>query len=197
MGHPEWSPDGSEIVLFAGATNAPQIYILRADGTAPRAVTQRVAQNLDPSWSPDGQSILFIGCPGSVCPYTSYEVYRIGRDGTGEVRLTHDLSRDHDPYFSPDGTRIAWLRLGANWGISSMAADGSDQRTVVSDLNINSKPAWAVDGSWIYFHRTPVGRIGFNVFRIRPDGTELRELIPRPLIGFGPYDNEYPIHGLH
>jgi Tol biopolymer transport system component len=196
LGHPEWSPDGSEIVVFAGATNAPQIYVLRSDGTAPRAVTQRVGQNLDPSWSPDGQSILFIGCPGSICPHTSYEVYRIGRDGTGEVRLTNDLSRDHDPYFSPDGTRIAWLRLGANWGISSMAADGSDQRKVISDLNINSKPAWAVDGSWIYFHRTPVGRIGFNVFRIRPDGTELRELVPRPLLGFGPYDNEYPIHGL-
>lgn len=195
IGHPEWSPDGTEIVLFAGKLRAPQIYILDADGTSPRAVTNRVGQNLDPSWSPDGQSILFVGCPGSICPHTSYEIYRIRRDGTGETRLTNDVFRDHDPYYSPDGSRIAWLRLGLNWGISSMAADGSDQRGVISDLSINSKPAWAVDGSWIYFHRTSLGRLGFNVFRIRPDGTGMQELISRPLIGFGPYDNEYPVHG--
>jgi Tol biopolymer transport system component len=186
LGHPEWSPDGSEIVLFAGATNAPQIYVVRADGTSPRAVTQRVGQNLDPSWSPDGQSILFIGCPGSICPHTSYEVYRIGRDGTGEVRLTNDLSRDHDPYFSPDGKTIAFLSQTAaadelhaagTWNIRLMGVDGHGVRFLTEDEHINSKPAWSPDGREIYFHRLVYGRgDGFQVWALDVATGAMREI---------------------
>jgi len=196
LGHPEWSPDGRRLVVFGGTRKSPQVFTLSADGGDPRQVTQRPGQNLDPSWSPDGRSILFVGCPPGLCTPAQYEVYRIGADGSGETRLTDDLQRDHDPYYSPDGTQIAWLRLAANWSLFAMSADGSDQRGVVSGGHINSKPAWDADGSWLYFHRTSLGRTGFSLFKVRPDGSELTELVPRPVIAFGPYDDEYPVHSL-
>jgi Tol biopolymer transport system component len=198
-GHPEWSPDGTKLVMIGGPSSNSQIYITSSDGTGPVRLTSdgavglRPGTNVDPSWSPDGAKILFIGCPMAACTSVQYEVYRINRDGTGEARLTSDLSQDNDPYYSPDGTSIAWLRNALNlkvagWGIYLMNGDGSGQHAVIDDGEINSKPGWFNDGSTIYFHRTIVLGHPFNVWRINPDGTGLAEVItPEPS-----YANEYP-----
>lgn len=192
LGHPEWSPGGDEIVVFAGTSGNPQIWITDDDGGAARRVTDRAGQNLDPSWAPDGRSVLFVGCPSKVCQPNAYEVYSINVDGTGERRLTVDTARDHDPYFSPDGSTIAWLRLGLTWSIFSMEPDGTDQRRVVGDLVVNSKPAWSTDSAWILFHRLGTGRSAYTVWRIRPNGTGLVELPRRGPVYLGPAE-EYPV----
>jgi Tol biopolymer transport system component len=193
QGHAEWSPDGSHIALFAGTNANPQIWVVDSSGGNPRQVTNRVAQNLDPSWAPDGASLLFVGCPGSVCPQTSYEVYRINVDGSGLQRLTNDLSRDQDPYFSPDGTTIAWLRLGLDWSIFKMKPDGSQMQPVIQDLQVNSKPGWSLDSSWIFFHRQSLpSSTTFKIWKIHPDGTGLAQ-VPQTNLSFAPPD-EYPVN---
>jgi len=80
------------------------------------------------------------------------------------------------------------------WSIQRMDPDGTNERVVIDDGSINSKPGWSLDGSWIYFHRWGLGRTLFNVFKVRPDGSGLTELDPRPAIGFGEYDNEFPVN---
>ena len=207
--HPEWSPDGRRIALAAGSTSNPQIYLVDADGTKPVRLTSngrggnRGGTNIDPSWKPDGEHLLFIGCPRAWCLRKDYEVYRIRRDGTQETRLTFNDKPDFDPYYSPDTTgfpgtgTIAWLENTGSithWSIRRMHADGSNIGTVIDDGGINSKPAWSLDSRYIYFHRLPPKTPGlFNVWRIRPDGSGLEELIvPRPA-----YVNEYPVTGLN
>jgi Tol biopolymer transport system component len=198
-GHPEWSPDGTKLAMIGGPQSNSQIYITNADGTTPVRVTSngaggnRPGTNVDPSWSPDGSRILFVGCPISICFSAQFEVYRVNADGTGETRLTNDLSQDNDPYYSPDGTNVAWLRNTSNgkavaWGIYMMNADGTNKHAVIDDGEVNSKPGWLRDGSAIYFHRTLVVGRPFNIWKIRPDGTGLTEVItPEPA-----YANEYP-----
>jgi TolB protein len=197
-GHAEWSPDGTRLVMFGGPRHSPQIFVTAADGSNPVAVTARPGTNLDPSWSPDGASILFVGCPSAVCMPSNYEVYRMSAAPASPSktyeRLTVDGARDHDPYYSPDGSTIAWLRLALTWGIVRMPATGGSPQPVINDVAVSSKPGWSLDSQWIYFHRLALGRSSFNIFKIRPDGTGLTELEPRPLIGFGPYANEYPVN---
>ena len=205
--HPEWSPDGRQIALVGGSTSNPQIFLVDAQGRNPFRLTRnarggnRGGTNIDPSWRPDGEYLLFIGCPRAWCLRSSYEVYRIRKDGSEETRLTFNDKPDYDPYYSPDtsgtGGTIAWLENTGgllHWSIRRMNTDGNQVRTVIDDGGINSKPAWSIDSQWIYFHRLPPGIAGnFNVWRIRPDGSGLEELIlPRPA-----YVNEYPVHGLH
>jgi Tol biopolymer transport system component len=191
-------------VTIGGARHNSQIYLVNPDGGAPVRVTHddkggpRGGTNIDPSWHPDGKYLLFIGCPASFCVASSYEVYRINIDGSGETRLTNDEFADYDPYYAPSGREIAWLRRidATRFAIYRMHADDRDQRAVIDDGGINSKPAWRIDGAAIVFHRipphSPRGSV-FNIWQVGPDGKGLTEIIkPRPS-----YSNEYPEPGMH
>jgi len=195
QGHAEWSPDGTKIVTMGGPSSNSQVYILNVDGTNPFNVTNgRGGMNIDPSWSPNGTNLLFIGCPIFICFVQNYEVYSVNADRSGLIRLTNDSTRDHDPYFSPDGSTITWLRNpggGTVWSIFKMNPDGSGQAAVINDGAVNSKPEWAFNSTTIWFHRIPSGGSYFNIWKVSKSGTRLVEVIlPRPA-----YNNEFPDRG--
>ena len=205
QGHAEWSPDGTQLVMFGGNRSRPQIQLTDTLGQHPHAITDRGGSNVDPSWSPDGRTIVFVGCPGSFCTPSSHEIYTVPAAGGQVTRLTHDGIEDNDPYFSHDGTQLAWLsKVSGNllsvgvWDIRIMpvtqegnqvvAASTAAPRRLVDDRNINSKPAWSLDDHTIYFHRAVAGLThGFQVWAIGVDGTGLHELTT----GQGG-SNEYP-----
>lgn len=188
QGHAEWSPDGSELVMFGGSRQQPQIHVTTATGRHLRQVTERKGVSLDPSWSPDGRSIVFVGCPRAVCGPRDYEVYTVDAVSVqaGEAqRVTDDDLRDQDPYFSPDGHSLAWLTQTSTsgtpvgtWNIRVADPDGSGLRRLTNDDGkVNSKPEWSRDGSLIYFHRMDFPRsMRFSVWVIRPDGTGRHEV---------------------
>lgn len=185
QGHVEWSPDGTQLVMFGGSKTNPQIFVTTITGASPRAVTDRGGTNIDPSFAPDGESIVFVGCPGRVCFPDDYELYSVSVDGGAATRLTDDDLRDHDPYYAPDGSQIAWLTQtstdglhpGGAWNIRIADPEFTEIRRVTDDRNINSKPEWSHDGSTIYFHRLDVRNAEvFSVFAIDVDGTNLREV---------------------
>ncbi|MGZ4708739.1 MAG: TolB family protein [Acidimicrobiales bacterium] len=201
QGHAEWSPDGTRLVMFGGPATSPQLQVTAADGTGVtthRDASVAGASVLDPEWGRPG--LTYVSCPTRVCKDTAFEIYRSDPDGGDPRRLTDDDVTDNDPSWSPDGTRIAWLRKTGTrdeplapgapiWAIYLMGADGSDQRAVIDDGNINSKPAWSTDGSTIYFHRLVYGgEKGFQIWRIAPDGTGLTEIS-----GGQGGSNEFPV----
>jgi Tol biopolymer transport system component len=204
QGHGEWSPDGRRIAMFGSAGSALEIFVTDASGKNPVQFTNRGGVNTDVSWSPDGSKLLFNGCPGTPCAPANYEIYVMPAVALGAAtRLTSNGLADYDAYFSPDGSRIAWLvnvdpakfpvgggrSLGA-WAIRIANADGSNASDLINDGNINSKPAWSLDGRSIYFHRMeldPLVEGKFGVFRINPDKTGLTRLTA---VGTG--TNEHP-----
>ena len=91
-------------------------------------------------------------------------------DGSGVTALTNNEVRDEEPEWSPDGSRLAFTSArvqpppnfnccGVGPGdIYSMAADGTDVRTLVTDGGLDAAPAWSPDGTKIAFastRRTP------------------------------------------
>lgn len=198
QGHGEWSPDGSKIAMFGSAGAALEIFVTDANGKNPVQYTSRGGVNTDVSWSPDGTKLLFNGCPSAAtCAPANYEIYVM--DATplsAATPITNDGLADYDPYFSPDGTKIAWLvnvdptanvipltitALG-RWAIRIADADTggdiSNASYLIDDGNINSKPAWSLDGQTIFFHRMVPPDYRFRVFSIQPNGTGLTELTP-------------------
>ena len=181
QGHVEWAPDGGSLTLFGGEAVNPQVWLAEPTGALRRPITDRPGTNIDPSFAPDGRSVVFIGCPSATCHPADYEVYRIPVEGGEATRLTNDRRRDHDPALSPDGTTLAWLTHfgGTTWDIRTAAADGTGPRRLLRDSATTSRPEWSRDGSLVYFHRFVIGTAGgFGIFSIRPDGTGLRALTP-------------------
>jgi len=74
-----------------------------------------------------------------------FQIYSMNPDGSGVVRLTYSGVDEFDPLWSPDASRITFGRCYADHcDIVVMDADGSDQRTVLS----NGFPgAWSPDGN--------------------------------------------------
>ncbi len=197
QGHADWSPDGHRLVMFGGAKLNTQLFITDDEGQHPQQLTRRPAMNLDPSWSPDGEAIAFVGCAGVICFEKDYEIFTIPASGGNAKQLTSNAIRDHDPYFSPDGQRIAWIaetqpnaiKPGVgSWNIFVMNRDGSDQHRVTNDREINSVPRWSPDGTALYFHRfEPDGKERWGIYRIGIDGTGLTEITDSSLA-----NSEYP-----
>ena len=191
--------------MFAGTAANLQIFTTDAGGRNPLAITNRPSPNLDPSWSPDGATIAFVGSPNGTTNAKDYEIYTVGTSGGTPTRLTNDGLIDNDPYFSPDGMTLAFLTqtlppgspgkpLGT-WGIRKLNLAAlppfSNPGIIIDDGQINSKPDWSYDGTLIRFHRTLYFGSGkFSLFVIHPDGTGLLELTPGQA-----NNNEFPSAG--
>lgn len=192
QGHAEWSPDGQSLVMFGGNRTSPQIFVTDRQGQNPRQVTDRPGANLDPVFSPDGSTIAFVGCPGSICMFNDYEIYTIPVAGGEATRLTDDGARDHDPYYSPDGTKLAWLTqvsggLPGVWDVLVADANGANPRRLAGDDGVTSRPQWSADGQRIIVHRIPPGGNRFGIFEFQVDGSGERDLTADQ-----PSNNEYP-----
>lgn len=126
-GGPFFSPDGTKIVYRAWHPATPkdssdyvqllannlvrptrmEIWVMNADGTDQRQITQLGGANFAPYFHPDGKRIIFSS------NYTNprsrnFDLYLVNLDGSGLEQVTTDTEFDAFPMFSPDGTKLVW-----------------------------------------------------------------------------------------
>jgi len=101
----EISPDGQQIALSLWRWGGYQdIYLLSAEGGELQPLTQDRATDLDPTWSPDGQFILFSSDRDGV---NNLYAYRLS-DRT-LFKVTNVLTGAFAPTISPDSKQIAFV----------------------------------------------------------------------------------------
>ncbi len=143
-----------------------EIYVMDRDGLNQVRLTNHIATDLRPAWSPDGTRIAFATNRDG-----NFEIYVMNSDGTNPVRLTNDSATDVDPAWSPDGTRIAFTsnRLNSNPKIFVMNSDGSNVSVLSDSSNLDSQAVWSPDGARLAFTSDRVGNS--EVYVINSDGT--------------------------
>ncbi len=139
---PAWSPDGRKIAfaLRLRELGNYDIYVSNPNGSGLRRVTRSPANDMNPDWSLDGQTLAF-----ESRRHDDTDIYTIRSDGTGERRLTRALDYDVAPVWSRNGKWIAFAsrRIRTQFDIWVMNRDGSDQTRLTTDLKANdAQPAW-------------------------------------------------------
>ena len=179
-----WSPDGETAIFMAYQA----IWEVNADGTHLHEIwqppTERTGIDDGPSFTPDGEHIVFTRC----CPRVSgYALWMINADGSGLRQVTDesvppgvDGPSDNLPQVSPDGTRIAYhrnlFRNGRDHNrVVTVNMDGTD-RIQLTPPSLNAQvPNWSPDSKRVVFIMSPPGG-GIEVGIVRADGTDLQQL---------------------
>lgn len=109
-----------------------------------------------------------------------FQIWVMNADGSDRRQLTHAHGPVFSPAWSPDGQRIAYRdsRFGINNNdeIYVMNADGSGQINLTKNPANDWSPAWSPDGTQIAFASTR-GATGLpNIFVMRADGSQTRQL---------------------
>ena len=177
-----WSPDGRAFVLTALRGGRPVLAFLdpKSGGVKRERRLPGLDDAFNPSFSPDGESIVLAGNVGGLLDLYLYSV----KTDTLE-RLTHDPYADVEPTFTPDGRTVIFaserfttdlqtlepgpLRLArldlASRGVTPIA-------TFRKGKNIS--PKVSPDGRTVFFVADPDGTS--NLYRVPVDGGPVEQL---------------------
>ncbi len=171
--NPLWSPDGRWIAFTPELRGHRGLSIIRSDGTD----LHDVAGDLHgltvagpDTWSPDGW-IYF-----SADDASGSHVFRANVEDRTSQQLTGDDLRAYATASSPDGSTIAFI-VDAAYGFDLWvaASDGTGPRRI---LEAGGLGGWSSDGKLILVPWKPEDDSLGGLGTIRPDGTDLRILIP-------------------
>ena len=151
------SPDGATIILSSHHEGeGSQVYLMPVAGRALRKVSPEA-----PSWwhgvSPDGRTLTYVAARGG---RRVIDVYTLV-PGKGERRLTQGEGHCDGPDYSADGALIYYnCDRGGHAQIWVMGADGSGQRQLFSDDQVNWFPHPSPDGTHLVYLAYPSGTLG-------------------------------------
>jgi acylaminoacyl-peptidase len=149
-----------------------QLFLLSADGGAPRQLTSGPYNHAGPVWTPDSKALLFSSNrrpDGDYDPLNS-EIYELTLADRQIKALTDRKGPDTQPAISADGKHIAYVGFDdAHKGYQAnhlyvMKSDGTGSKVLAEKLDRDiSGPVWSKDGSGVYFQYEDRGttRIGF------------------------------------
>ena len=124
----------SMVVFESDRDGNSEIYVMWADGSAQKRLTDNPAGDHHPSWSPDGSRIAFESDRDG-----NSEIYVMNADGSSQRRLTDNSYDDNFPSWSPDSSQIAFSTdRDGKVEVYVMNSDGSDQSRLTNST-VNAK----------------------------------------------------------
>jgi Tol biopolymer transport system component len=149
--HPDWSPDGQQVVFDSDRLGDSQLYVMNADGSAPRALTGNPGRNAEPKWSPDGKWIAY-HCTEASETGIETRICVISPDGQPAGEPIAGTTPAWSPGGLEDGTGLAFLCFQEGHSdICTARPDGSELANLTNSPADEHSLAWSPDGNWLAF----------------------------------------------
>jgi serine/threonine protein kinase/Tol biopolymer transport system component len=167
-----WSPDGQQIAFAGALPGKPwKVYVISKDGGSPQAVTStsEETQEADPTWSPDGNRLVF-GHSGLATGPTFIEMLD---SKSHQISQLPDSQGIFSPRWSPDGRYIVGISQDNN-KLMLFDVKGQTWRRLNIDLNSIGYLAWSHDSAYIYFDIILRSDAGY--YRVRISDSKVEKL---------------------
>lgn len=154
------SPDGKQLALVLTEGGNSNLYISRTSGKSRKKLTGSAVPEFQPSWSPDGESLVYTVAmaPGKT------QLFITGVKGGNKPQpLPIAMPLPTQPSWSPDGHRIAFVS-GGSTSPNIAIHDLRDRSTRV--LVPGQSPAWGADSRHLIYTE------GGSLYRVDADSGE-------------------------
>ena len=145
---PRWSPDGTQIAFMASRPGKPwKIFVIPAEGGTPQEVSAGDSNQGEPTWTPNGDSIVFAGIPWLEYGTASGANIHIVDVKTSKVSDVPGSENLFSPRGSQDGRYIAALSADSTQLMLYDVAKKSWTQLAVARFGFEN---WSRDGKYLY-----------------------------------------------
>lgn len=149
---PSWSPDGTQIAFQTSRDNKYRVYVMAADGSDRKLVSQGSVDDRHPNWSPDGKQLAV-----DTGTELKREIAIIDLASSARTQITSMDAFATFPAWSPDGSRLSfYVYQQGTLDIWTVNKDGSKPVKMTQALASETKSqctfachaaTWSPDGS--------------------------------------------------
>ena len=174
-----WHPATNRIAFASDRDPHDEIFIIPATGHTgdeTRVTSQATRQSYEPTFSPDGQWLVFESHPLDVAGQGVVTRHRA--DGTGAyVALTAAGDDCRQPNWDPAGAYVVYQKLaGGQWDLWLTDPDGATHRKLTTGAGDKTDGSFSPSGRWVVYSSDEGGLAHANLFARPAEGGDARRI---------------------
>jgi len=175
---PALSPDRKQLAFASNRNGFWDLYVMDMNSGDVKQITDSHEYDSAPSWSPDGQWLVF---ETYISDNLEIAIISVADPSQKVISLTQDPASDHSPVWAPDGRHVAFISTRGGdsdvW-LANLDLTGDERYQNLSNtpLAAENHPVWNFDGTQLLWASTSqtVGYSGLYLWKANdPNRTAL------------------------
>jgi len=193
---PAWSPSGDRVIFLSARNGETGIYQKSLNAaTVEEPVVSSAETKYNPSWSPDGQSIIY----AQLSAKTNLDLYTLSLSGERRAQpFIQTPFIEGQARFSPNGKWVAYIsNESGQFEVYVTSFPSADIKVPIS-IGGGSQPQWRADGRELYYYTPDRNLMAVGV---NGDGSTFRAGVAKALFAIrvtgGGFDQTFPGNGYY